>query len=146
MNFISSIRTRFVSLLAWIGIVSKAQTLVNTFPGMDDQDKLRLWIIANADNFQPVVDRTPNKIDDMALDALRRVVLNERVFSVIFRLMQQAYEWIPTTGKEPIYGTGFKDFAVLLESDEPVENPILIISTVGLLIQIVMFIKSQRGR
>ena len=137
-----------MSVLTWIGILSKAQMLVNTFPGMDDQDKLRLWVIANADNFQPVVDKTPNKIDDMVLNAIRRVALNQNAFNAIFNLMLLAYEWVPISEKEPIFGgkelDSVKGFTALLEGDEPVENPVLIISAVAIILQVIMFIRSQK--
>ena len=135
-------------MLTWIGVAGKAQTLITGFPGIEDEEKLRLWVINNADNFQPIVAKTENKIDDMIVHHTKHLALNEKAFSAIYNILQLAWNWAPDSAKEPVFGAKgldcFDQYKDVLDDGEAVENPLLFIAIAGLLIQIVMFIRTQR--
>jgi len=113
---------------------------IDAFPGMGDQEKVRQWVIGNIDNLlKPCDEHTP---------ALKDVARDPKVFSVIYRLMEEADEQADSGGQEPVFRTKdsrrFMEFGNALNDDEVVENPLLFISLAGLLIQVVMFIRSHR--
>jgi hypothetical protein len=147
MTFIKNAWSKVTSFLQYLGILSKAKTLVDGFPGLDDQEKLRSWVIVNAENFQPVVEKTANQIDDRILFEIRRVALNEKAFSAIYNLMRLGYEFVPRDNEEPVYGevgrAMLKDFTSAID-DEDVGNPLMFISVAGLLLQLILFIRAQR--
>ena len=146
---LSMIWSKLAALLQWVGIANKGKKLIDSFPGIGDQEQLRLWVLAHADAFQPIVASTANKIDDAVLLCIRRVALNAKAFSAVYNLLHLAYEWVPLSGSEPAYGCekeAARVFMASLDDGELVENPMLVISVAGLLLQLIMLIRArQRG-
>ena len=150
MRIIKSIWSKARSIFEWFGIVNSTQKMIDSFPGMDDPEKLRLWIIENADNFLPLVLKTKNKVDDLVLSAVKKIALDKKAFLGLFNLLLFAYNWFPQAEKEPVFGANglncFSGFCDAINDKDAVENPLMFITVAGLLIQVIMYIRSQDVR
>jgi hypothetical protein len=209
MQFLNLFRIKILSLLAWLGFAGKIHALAASFPGMDDEERVRLWVLENADGLQSFAVKTDTLIDDKILATIQQIAHSPKMFPVIFRLMKQAYDCLPVAGQEPVFGkadfisrgnadhisrgdaksaesteitkgttnefsassaplremknTSLREtetagdagiaeaaggdlaqFADAIIDGEVVENPVLILSAVGLLLQVIMLIRSRR--
>jgi hypothetical protein len=151
MILISTLRAKAASLFQWLGILNKTRTLVDTFPGVDDRELLRQWVKSNAEAFQPFALKTQTPVDDMILSAIRRIANSEKAFAALYGVLRVTWEWVPVAQAEPVFGVFMQacvteDCQELINGDETVENPLVVLSAIALLLQVIAFIRARRGK
>ena len=151
MNFIKNIWSKITGSISsigqYLGLLKQVKTLKDTFPGIEDEKELRVWVIAQSNNFEPFAMKTNTKVDDKLIVSVRGIALNEKAFSAIYNLLRLAYELIPQN--EPLYGqavTGALETVVQAlqdESDEP-GDILTILAAIGLLLQVIRMLKRTK--
>ena len=148
MNFFKNIWSNVTAFFDYLGMVSRIRKLVNSFPGVDSEEELRLWIIRGADEFVPVVSSTENTIDDKIIEWINRIALNKNAFTAIYNLALVAYEKVTPT-EENVYGVNSSvTEEILLEVDAQPGDVISIIMAISAIVQIISLIREirkQRG-
>jgi hypothetical protein len=150
MNFLKNLWSKVTGLYSYLTLWRKVSALTGSFPGTEDENKLRLWIIAEADNFAPVAAATATPVDDTIVHWVKTIALKEKAFKAIYSLLTLGCELIPKG--EPVYGQsdGFsvpeKVGEAVHESldDETVGNPLIVIAAIGLLLQVIMFLRDRK--
>lgn len=155
MEFFKNLWNKITSAFSYFGILSRVRKLADTFPGVEDQEKLRLWIIKTADEFVPVVAKTDTPIDDKIVEWVQRIAVNEKAFAAIYNLALVAYEKVTAIDKDAVYGMNLANcdqagevVEMMYREDATPQDAISIIMAIGVIMQIISLIreiKKQRG-
>ena len=156
MEFLKNIWAKITGSISgigqYLGLISSLKVLKDTFPGIEDEAKLRTWVITQTNNFTPFALKTDNQVDDKVLVSVRNIALNEKAFSAIYNLMRLAYELVPND--DPLYGQsliGALETVVeaigynVGENDDP-GDVLTILAAIGLLIQVIRFLRERTAR
>ena len=147
MNFIKNLWSNVTDFFGYLGMLARIRKLVNSFPGVDNEEDLRLWIIQGAEEFVPVVSSTNTTIDDKIVEWIKRIALNKNAFAAIYNLALVAYGKIEP---EAVYGAGSGIVNDIIDSEldaKPgdVISIIMAISAIVQIISLIREIRKQRG-
>lgn len=150
MSFLKSLLSRFTCFFVICRVVSQVHVALRSFPGFQCDVKLRAWLLENLAVLSTLAIQTENTIDDAVIGVMTRVIENEKTWLVISRLINLAEPLlIDTTGEESTpnitYGDALTRIGQTLEEEQEVENPLLILSAVGLLLQIIQILRMHRS-
>ena len=118
---------------------------VETFPGINDELQLRAWIKVQCTSAIGLAVLTGTTIDDMIVLAIGDMVTSDSCWKILWKGIsllnggsQNMYQSAPP-------GAFVNDIQIALTEDgKEVQNPLIIISAVGLLLQVIMFIKNRK--
>ena len=147
MDFLKKMWSNVTAFFDYLGLISRIRKLVNSFPGVDSEEELRLWIIRGADEFVPVVSSTNTAIDDKIVEWIKRIALNKNAFTAIYNLALVAYEKVTP---ETVYGGGSGVVWDVIAADTDAEpgdviSIIMAISAIVQIISLIREIRKQRG-
>jgi hypothetical protein len=101
------------------------------YPGLDDEIRLRAWLLESVAYLGVFADATPNKIDDAIVYYVDCIIADEKAWKIIYASMCLANglvtREITKDDIEPIYGDPDK----LMEIDEIIDNKGEILQGVG---------------
>ncbi|MCL2347589.1 MAG: hypothetical protein FWC50_04930 [Planctomycetaceae bacterium] len=162
IGFFSQIGT----LWTLFGYISKVNTILKTYPGMENEIRFRAWLLDNLAILSGVATKTANVVDDMIVDYTERIIENDSAWKILFKIVsvanflrQDGQNKQNITTDSPVFDENdaeedcfdsLYDINTSLKNDESgnkeqtVENPLLVISAVGLIIQILQYLQSRK--
>ena len=148
MSFLKNCFSRITSLMLIYRIWSQIHAALQSFPGFQCEVRLRAWLLDHLTVLSTLAIQTENTIDDAVLRIMKQVIENDKTWLVVFRMIYLAEPLlIAPTGEDSItnttYGNALEQIRQTLEQDEEVKNPLLILSAVGLLLQIIQILRMR---
>ena len=141
MSFLKNLFSRFTSLLSIYRICMQVQQTLNSFPGFQSEVKLRAWLLENLGILSTLAIQTENTIDDTVVRTMTQVVENDKTWLVVSRMIYIAEPLLDEDSRS--YGNVVEQIGQTLEKDQEVENPLLILSAVGLLLQVIQILRAR---
>ena len=157
MNFLKNFFARFGTLITVFRIYSRINAAIQDFPGLSCEIKLRAWLLENLGVLSRLALQTTTKIDDIIVLSMTRLIENDTAWKILTRMIHVAEPLIQTeplpliendaeqTQELHFYSHSLDEINASLVEEEPVENPLLILSAVGLLLQILQFLRFRKA-
>ena len=169
MQLLRNLISRVTTLWTLYGVVTKINTALKSYPGTGDEIRLRAWLLDHLALLAGLAARSGTPIDDTVVYYTLRIIENDVAWKIIFNMLTLT-DSLTTGTSETIAGnaTGTMSFAdegqpdcflALYEIEKTLHldttvgtqasqtenagNPMLIISAVGLLLQIIQFLRKK---
>jgi len=181
MQMIKNLFSRVTAVWSLYTYVSKVNAALKSWPGTDNEIRLRAWLLDNLALLSGLATNTANPVDDAITYYTIRIIENDTAWKILFNMLTiatglsnsltggdtQKLQIEPqielptntTTGDMPCGGTTQPDCIRSLyeiesslktegddataDTEQVVENPLLIISAVGLILQIVQYLRNR---
>lgn len=150
------LREKWTNFLMYMRTLYSIRQYMKKYPGMEDSQRLRSWVRPIVLRLVIFTEETAISWDDPIMETLLRILDSEQGWSVVYSTLQMIYG---RDAKE-VDVRSLTDVGTLCESEasnvSPMENltqiaremnpenPMLIIAGVGLLLQLIQFIRSRR--
>jgi len=148
MNFLKNFFARFGTLITVFRIYSRINAAIQDFPGLSSEVKLRAWLLENLGVLSRLALQTTTTIDDMIVLSMTRLIENDTAWKILTRMIYVAEPLIKNDAEQTqelhFYSHSLDEINASLVEEEPVENPLLILSAVGLLLQILQFLRLRK--
>ncbi len=142
---IKAFASRCSFLWNYSGTAISVARYVSTYPGCDNETELRLWLRPMLLDCSVLASITQTPLDDAAVLTALKIVDNDKAWTACFALVTLAFEMQNESVKIP----GDEAVNLSLESccrvfsEIETENPVLVISAIGLLIQVLSFLRKR---
>ena len=177
MQMIKNLFSRVTAVWSLYTYVSKVNAALKSWPGTDNEIRLRAWLLDNLALLSGLATNTANPVDDAITYYTIRIIENDTAWKILFNMLaiatglsknltggdtQKLQIELPTnttTGDMLCDGTTQPDCirslyaiesSLKTESDDAtadveqvVKNPLLIISAVGLILQIIQYLRNR---
>ena len=161
--------SRISVLWTLFGYVSKVNAVFKTYPGVENEIRFRAWLLDHLAILSGIAAKTANTVDDMIVDYTKRIIENDTAWKILFKIVSvtnflrlDSLNESQITTDSPVFDENDYEencFDSLYEinaslknarnenngnEEQTVENPLLIISAVGLIIQILQYLQSRK--
>jgi len=114
------------------------------YPGVDNSEKLRIWLRPVVVDLSMLTSLTQNTIDDAVARTAIRIIDSDRSWDAVYSLLMLTYDNTGIGGvkipMEKMQSDTVETFYEVAD-DIPVENPAVIIAAIGLIIQLIQLFK-----
>lgn len=154
---ITLLRDKWTNFLMYMRTLYAIRQYMKKYPGMEDSKLLRSWIRPIVLRLVIFTEETSISWDDPMMEALLRILDSDQGWSVVYLTLQlihgrHAQEVnIDTVSSvesfcesESLNAYPMENITQIAREMNP-ENPMLIIAGIGLLLQIIQFIRSRKG-
>jgi len=167
MQILRNLVSRVTAIWTLYGVVTQLNAALKSFPGTGDEIRLRAWLLDHLAMLASLAAKTATTVDDDVVYYSLRIIENDTAWKILYTILLltggQTLTQLDTdtaTGSV-IFGTGEQPDLIhaLYEIDKSlnldatvgtnvgrettVENPMLVISAVGLLLQIIQFLRKR---
>jgi len=140
--------------------------ILKTYPGTENEIRFRAWLLDNLVILSGIAVKTTNTVDDMVVDYTRRIIENDSAWKILFKIVSVAnflrqgnLNNQQITTDAPIFDENDYEencFDSLYEinaslkndvegnKEQTVENPLMVISAVGLIFQILQYLQGRK--
>ena len=169
MQIIRNLISRVTAVWALYGYVTQFNTAMKTRPGTGDEIRLRAWLLDHLALVAGAAAKTATTVDDDVVYYMLRIIENDTAWKILFNMLSVAAflrQGLPgdqpfarlesATDTLPVADENQPDcILALYEIDKSLqidavagqepkfENPMLIITAVGLLLQIILFLRNR---
>jgi hypothetical protein len=161
MQIIRTLISRVTTVWTLYGIVTKINTALKSYPGTVDEIRLRAWLLDHLALLAGLATKTATPVDDAVIYYSLRIIENDTAWKIIYNMLSitnslrnsgsavfsasvtgeaqpdcilALYEIDKSLGIDATVGTQTDQTPTL-------ENPMLVISAVGLILQIIQFLR-----
>lgn len=175
MQIFTNLFSRVTAVWSLYGYVSKVNTALKTWPGMENEIRLRAWLLDNLALLSGLATQTTNPVDDAVTYYTIRIIENDTAWKILFNMLSLASGLTngltggetespieretepqadagagnmacdsanPTDGIRSLYAIE-SSLKTESDADQTTENPLLIISAVGLILQIIQYLRNR---
>ena len=169
MQILRNLISRVTIVWTLYGAVTKINTALKSYPGTGDEIRLRAWLLDHLALLAGLAAQTGTPIDDTVIYYSLRIIENDTAWKIIFNMVSITDRL--TTGISETTTGNMTDEMVVSDEAQPdcilalyeiekslsidatvgtktgqaenVGNPLLIITAVGLLLQIIQFLRKK---
>ena len=160
MQILKNLVSRVTTLWTLYGVVTQINAALKSFPGTGNEIRLRAWLLDHLAILAGLAAKTATSVDDDVVYYSLRIIENDTAWKILYTILlltggQPLTQLNTETTQSVIFGTGEQPDLILAlyEIDKSlnmnatvgttVENPMLVISSVGLLLQIIQFLRKR---
>ena len=169
MQIIRNLISRVTTVWTLYSVITQINRALKSYPGTGDEIRLRAWLLDHLALLAGMAAKTATPVDDTVIYYSLRIIENNTAWKIFFNILtitgNLSYSISETTSGNMANGISVTDEAqpdcilALYEIDKSlnldaavgakvnretrVENPILVVSAVGLLLQIIQFLRKR---
>ncbi len=151
------LRDKWTNFLMYMRTLYAIRQYMKKYPGMEDSKLLRSWIRPIVLRLVIFTEETSISWDDPMMEALLRILDSDQGWSVVYSTLQLIHgrrtqevntntvSSVESLCESESFDTYPMENITQIASEMNPENPMLIIAGIGLLLQIIQFIRSRKG-
>jgi hypothetical protein len=169
MQILRNLVSRVTTVWTLYGVVTKLNAAVKSYPGTGDEIRLRAWLLDHLALLAGYAAKTATPADDAVIHFSLRIIENDTAWKIIFNMVSITDRLTKGISETPTgsvagsvtYGDETQPDCILalyeiekslnidatvgskVGQEPKVENPLLIISAVGLILQIIQFLRKK---
>ncbi len=170
MQIVKNLFSRVTAVWSLYGYVTRINTALKTWPGTENEIRLRAWLLDHLALLSGLAAKTVNPVDDAVVYYTLRIVENDTAWKILFNMLSFAGGVCGVSSGETVpqldAGTASGSMAATADNHRDcirslyeigeslgtdtaviqtakVENPMLVISAVGLILQVVQYLRSR---
>jgi len=169
MQILRNLVSRVTTLWTLYGVVTQFNAAVKSYPGTCDEIRLRAWLLDHLALLAGYAAKTATSADDAVIYCALRIIENDTAWKILFNMVLITGNLTKGISDSPAgsvadgvtYGDETQPDGILalyeidkvlnvnasvgarVGQEQKVENPLLIISAVGLILQIIQFLRKK---